>query len=236
MIKPIGKYYLYRHIRLDTVEPFYVGIGTKIYTREKTIYKRAFETHKRSKWWNKVIAKTDYEVEILLESDDYEFIKQKEIEFIALYKRKDCCDGLLVNMTDGGEGVKNMIISQVTRDKISKSNKGKKKSEETKKKLSNAQKQLRLEGKGNPPPPAMKGENNPMFGKTHTKESVEKIKNNQTLLFGENHPRSNVYLDLETGVFYFSFKEVAEVLNKKVSFVADIMCGRSKNIISIIKV
>lgn len=29
MIVSNGKYYLYRHIRLDTNEVFYVGIGTK---------------------------------------------------------------------------------------------------------------------------------------------------------------------------------------------------------------
>lgn len=29
MIEPEGKYYLYRHIRLDKNQPFYIGIGTK---------------------------------------------------------------------------------------------------------------------------------------------------------------------------------------------------------------
>lgn len=29
MIQNIGKYYLYRHIRLDLGSPFYIGIGTK---------------------------------------------------------------------------------------------------------------------------------------------------------------------------------------------------------------
>ena len=29
MIVENGKYYLYRHIRLDKNEPFYIGIGTK---------------------------------------------------------------------------------------------------------------------------------------------------------------------------------------------------------------
>ena len=45
MIQEIGKYYLYRHIRLDTKVPFYIGIGTKIKGGTfKRIYKRAFET------------------------------------------------------------------------------------------------------------------------------------------------------------------------------------------------
>ena len=49
MIQEIGKYYLYRHIRLDTKVPFYIGIGTKIKGGTfKRIYKRAFETNRRS--------------------------------------------------------------------------------------------------------------------------------------------------------------------------------------------
>jgi hypothetical protein len=40
----------------------------------------------------------------MLESDDYEFIKNKEVEFIKLYGRKDLNKGTLVNLTDSGEG------------------------------------------------------------------------------------------------------------------------------------
>jgi len=46
------KYFLYRHIRLDKNEPFYIGIGTKPNSKKikgyKTEYSRAFETTKRS--------------------------------------------------------------------------------------------------------------------------------------------------------------------------------------------
>ncbi len=230
MVSPIGKHYLYRHIRLDTGEPFYIGIGTKIKGNHfKRIYKRAYEINQRGIWWKKVVNKADYEVEILLESDDYEFIKQKEIEFIALYKRIDCCGGTLVNLTDGGQGMKSRIMPQETKDKISNTHKGKKLSQITKERLSVAHKQLRKNGGGNPPPPPMKGKSNPMFGKTHSKETVEKIKKTQTLKYGQDHPRSNTYLDLETGIYYFSFREIAEVLDTSVSYVAEIMCGRAKN-------
>jgi group I intron endonuclease len=101
-------------------------------------------------------------------------------------------------------------------------------SEETKQKISEAQKQMRLNGKGNPPPPPMKGENNPMYGKTHSAETIEKIKRNKSSKKGEDHPNSNIYLDLEIGIYYFSMKEVAEVLNMRVDSVADRMCGRVK--------
>lgn len=108
MIKNIGKYYLYRHIRLDKNEPFYIGIGTKNekrHTKVETEYLRAYSKDRLNNMWNKIINKTNYEVEILLESDDYEFIKQKEIELVALYGRKDLGTGCLANLTGGGEGV-----------------------------------------------------------------------------------------------------------------------------------
>jgi hypothetical protein len=54
-----------------------------------------------------------------MESDDYEFIKQKEIEFIALYGRKNLGKGSLVNLTDGGEGTIGYVVSIGARKKIS---------------------------------------------------------------------------------------------------------------------
>ena len=115
MIENEGDYYLYRHIRLDTGEPFYIGIGTKFTDRAYTykgIYIRAFVKSRRNNFWKSIVNKTDYEVEILLESDDYEFIKQKEIEFIALYGRRDLGKGTLVNHTNGGGGIPNLKISK----------------------------------------------------------------------------------------------------------------------------
>lgn len=67
-------------------------------------YSRAFTSCDRNIYWKNIVSKTGYEVEILLESDNYEFIKQKEIEFIALYGRKDLGLGTLVNWTNGCDG------------------------------------------------------------------------------------------------------------------------------------
>jgi hypothetical protein len=113
MIKTTGKYYLYRHIRLDNNQPFYIGIGTKY---EKFApseeYRRAYNKIGRSCWWKKVINKTNYKVEILLESDNYEFIQEKEIEFIKLYGRKDLEEGILVNLTDGGYNISDLFFNK----------------------------------------------------------------------------------------------------------------------------
>lgn len=149
MIVEEGKHYLYRHIRLDNNQVFYVGIGTK-YDYAKDEYKRANIKRNRNNLWKAVINKTDYRVDILLESDDYVFIKEKEKEFIALYGRKNLGTGTLVNLTDGGDGSIGFICKSETREKLSKINSGenhpnygkssfmlgKKHTEEAKKKMS----------------------------------------------------------------------------------------------------
>lgn len=106
MIEDEGKYYLYRHIRLDKNEVFYVGIGTKklISTGKfKDEYNRAFDRSKRSAFWKRIIDKTDYKVEIILESNSRGFTEEKEKEFIALYGRINLGTGILCNLTNGGE-------------------------------------------------------------------------------------------------------------------------------------
>lgn len=127
-----GKYYLYRHIRLDTGKPFYIGIGTKQEVYRP--YRRAYMTFGRNSYWKKIINKTDYEVEIILESNNLDFIKQKEIEFISLYKLK-CDGGTLCNLTYGGELT---IMLEETKQKIKQSKQNI--SEETKRKMSESAK------------------------------------------------------------------------------------------------
>lgn len=71
-------YYLYRHIRLDKNEPFYIGIGTiQIIENKYHYYSRSKEKSNRNIIWNRIVAKTKYKIDILLESEDYDFIKQK---------------------------------------------------------------------------------------------------------------------------------------------------------------
>jgi hypothetical protein len=132
--------YVYRHIRLDKNEPFYIGIGNDLTN------KRANEKARRSKLWKKIIAKSGYDVEILFDNITYDEAKLKEIEFIKLYGRIDLGNGTLANLTDGGDGTANP--SQETRNKLSNIHKGRKNSE--------ALMHLLKE---------RKGEKNPAFGK-----------------------------------------------------------------------
>jgi hypothetical protein len=121
--------YVYRHIRIDKNEPFYIGIGSDM------TYKRAREKSRRSNLWNKIIAKSDYDVEILLDDITFEEAKNKEIEFIKLYGRINLGNGTLANLTDGGDGTPNRIFTSEHKKKLSLSQIGKKISEEQKDKL-----------------------------------------------------------------------------------------------------
>lgn len=186
-------HYLYRHIRLDKNEPFYIGIGTVVKNEKinshQRYYRRAYSKAKRNNFWNRLIQKTEYEVEILLESEDYEFIKQKEIEFIALYGRRDLRKGTLTNLTDGGE---NGVLTR-TKESIEKQKsyyklnphptKGVPRTEEAKEKMRKA-----CKGRG-------KGKLNYFYGKK---------------LIGKDNKNSKRVINTETNIIYNSIKEASE--------------------------
>lgn len=121
---------VYSHTRLDNNTIFYIGIGNE--------YKRAYSKHSRNFYWNNIVSKTDYKVDILFENLTWDEACKKEVELISLYGRKDLKKGLLVNLTEGGDGVKGH--SQETIDKITKAHKGRIQSEEEKSKRNNSRK------------------------------------------------------------------------------------------------
>lgn len=192
--------YVYRHIRLDKNEPFYIGISKDAY--------RPFTKKGRNKYWLRITNKTEYKVDILFNDLSYDEAKNKEIEFIALYGRKDSKNGTLVNMTDGGEGSLNIVVSKETRKLISQNNKGRKgipQTEESKRKIS--------------------------IAKTGVKQTKQAIENRRIgrLLSGYKHSdeikkkisdtkrkngstRSKVVLNIATGIYYKSAQEASDLL------------------------
>jgi hypothetical protein len=112
--------YVYRHIRLDKNEPFYIGIGS-----DKE-YKRASTPKNRNIFWKRIVNKTEFEVEILCDNINWDEACIKEKEFISLYGRKDKNKGSLCNLTDGGEGVYGLKMSNESKKKMSDARKGKK--------------------------------------------------------------------------------------------------------------
>lgn len=137
-----GKYFIYRHIRIDKNEPFYIGVGTKTHSNTfNEVYRRAFLRFGRNSIWKRIVDKSEYTVEIVIESDNFLYILSKETEFIKLYGRKDLGLGSLANLTDGGIGNQNMPkrkCSEDTKKKMSDSSKGKPKSDKHKELLSDA--------------------------------------------------------------------------------------------------
>ena len=165
--------YVYRHIRLDKNEPFYIGIGS-----DET-FRRAKSKLGRNKIWNDIVNKTQYEVEILFNDFTWEQAQAKEREFISLYGRIDNRTGILTNMTDGGDGAYGVIYSEERRARHSialkgnKSRTGQKLSEEQKQKMSLAlkgkKKNISKEGKEN-----MLKARYASRGRKQSKEEIEK--------------------------------------------------------------
>ena len=208
---------IYRHTRLDTNTVFYIGIGKEV--------KRAYSKKGRNNYWKNIVNLCGYEVEILKKDLSWEDACELERALISWYGRNDLDLGLLVNMTDGGDGSSN--LSTESREKLrqnwlgrkhtdksklnmSKAQKGKKKSEEHKKKLSENSSKHFL-GKYHTIETlkkmsvAQSGENNPMYGKTHDDNIKRKLVINNT--------RTKVVLDIETGVFYDSLSDASNVLS-----------------------
>jgi hypothetical protein len=103
---------VYRHRRLDNNKIFYIGVGSN--------EKRAYTKRNRSIFWNRIISKSDYCVEIIQNNLSQEDAFELEMFLINIYGRQDNKTGILCNLTDGGEGRSNIVVSLNTRKKLSK--------------------------------------------------------------------------------------------------------------------
>ena len=217
--------YVYRHIRLDKNEPFYIGIGSD----SNDEYKRAYIKSDRNDIWKKIVAKSEYRIEILFDDLTWEEACKKEIEFIALYGRININNGILSNMTKGGDGTYGHVVSPEARLKISKANKGKlsgdknpfygkKHSDEFKLKASNLRKD------------SYSGENHPNYGKSTSEETKNKIsKSRMGKRVKGNHPRSKIIFDLCTGIYYDYCGDASKALNINEGTLRGYLIGHRKN-------
>ena len=119
---------VYRHIRNDNNEVFYIGIAK--------LESRPYSKFSRNAFWKNIVLKTGYKVEIIARPKTWKDCCELEEFLILEYGRKDLGTGSLVNLTNGGEGIIGNILSKETKEKISLAKKGKKPSEETKAKMS----------------------------------------------------------------------------------------------------
>ena len=123
---------VYEHVRNDTNEVFYVGIG-------KTEH-RAYSKNKRNQHWKNIAKKVGYTINIIHKDIDWNKACQIEKSLILKYGRINLGLGNLVNMTDGGDGVFGLVHSEESRHKISEASKGRTHSDEAKQKISEASK------------------------------------------------------------------------------------------------
>jgi group I intron endonuclease len=203
--------YVYRHIRKDKDQVFYIGIGTRKGNH------RAKSKSSRNKIWNNIVSKTEYEVEIIFEDIELSFAVEKEIEFIKLYGKIIDGTGTLCNLTDGGEGAVGFKHTEEFKERLSKLKKGennymfgrkgelnpnygKKHSEEQKRKNSESKKGM------------FEKEKNPFYGKKHTYENRKKMSEIQKVIArkGSDNHMSTKVIDCNTRKIYNCIREAAE--------------------------
>jgi hypothetical protein len=119
--------YIYKHIRKDTNQIFYIGLGKN--------KKRMDSKYSRNKHWHSITKKTEYYSEIIEDNLTWEIACEREIFWIKFYGRLDLNLGPLVNKTNGGEGVVGRIMPEEQKEILRNLRKGSKTSDETKEKL-----------------------------------------------------------------------------------------------------
>lgn len=150
------KFYVYAYLRdkdSDTAKagtPYYIGKGTG---------KRYIDKHGKTP-----VPKNRNNIVFLEKNLTDLGAIALERRYIKWYGRKDICTGILLNLTNGGDGHSGFKRTQEAIEKLAKFNTGKKHSEETRKKISEAN----------------SGSKNGMFGKKQSEEHIRKNKESNT--------------------------------------------------------
>lgn len=209
--------YVYIHVRMDNFEPFYVGIG-------KTVnFKRAKEKSRRSTFWKNIISKTDYLIRIIKTNISWEEACELEELLISLYGRRDLGTGILVNMTNGGDGNIGQSLEQIKR-RVSNSVFKKGKESATWGRKHTEEEKIKMRGKR----PSITGKNHPQYGKKRP-EISEMMKNRIKELnpnYGKTACNVKIVLDIETGIFYDSAKEASYYNNIQYSNLKKYLSGK----------
>lgn len=124
---------VYQHKTKDTNEIFYIGIGV--------VRKRAYSKHGRNKHWKNVVSKHGYYYDIIFDNVTRKEAIEIECYLISYYGRRDLNTGILVNMTGGGDG--HLSPNQEQIQKMRERRLGYIHTEETKNRMSEAQKRGR---------------------------------------------------------------------------------------------
>jgi hypothetical protein len=150
-------YYTYAYLRKNKT-PYYIGKG-----KGNRIYKKSGRKIKPPKDKSRII----FLKQNLTEEEAFKHEKY----MIVIFGRKDLGTGILLNMTDGGEGASGAIRSLDFKENLRKINKNKKLSKEHIEKLRQAN----------------IGKNNPNYGKSASQKTKEKMSRSH---IGEKHHNS----------------------------------------------
>ena len=164
---------VYAHRRLNDDVIFYIGISVG--------EKRPYSSRGRNYDWKKEVKiHGGFKVEILYDNISLEQAKNLEIKLISEYGRRNLGLGTLVNWTDGGEGVSGFKRARESNEKQS----------ESMKKISNIYKTEKFKKTMSD---ITSKEKNGMYGKNHTNESIEKMKNTWT------QEKKDLYKEMNSG-------------------------------------
>lgn len=199
------RYVIYRHLKPNG-ETFYIGIGAK---------RRAFAKESRNSFWNNIVSKYKYEVQILKSDLTWEDACELEITLINWYGRRDIGTGILANMSDGGEGSPGHIVSAETREKQRQAKLGMKFSKERCDAMSKARigKKMSLESRIN----SSKARIGMKFSEEHK------------LNLGKS--KSKKIINTETNEIYESAKELQKHLGLSYNYILGQLNGRLKSYI-----
>ena len=103
----ISKYYVYHHYKTDSNELFYIGKGVR---------ERAISTENRNIYWHNIVSKHGCSIRIIAQNLTQEEAFSIEKDEIKKYGRLNNETGVLVNMTDGGDGAKGYVWSDEQRE------------------------------------------------------------------------------------------------------------------------
>jgi hypothetical protein len=213
---------VYRHRRLNDNSVFYIGIGNK---------QRPFVKTKRNSYWQNIVKKDGYYVEIIQKNLSFEDAKELEVFLISLYGRKDIKTGILCNMSDGGDGSN---VSPEVRKKISESRKGVRNLPLNYVRTKEHCEKLSL---------SKKGKESSFKGKTHTEKAKQLIKQKRALqvfseetlikksnaVKGGKNPFAVKVFDTEKNIIYDTMKIASEQNNIKYTSLSAMLNGYCKN-------